>query len=191
MLNRRSAELAEAMASSDQMVDDFLLQLEQWIIDGYSYAARRRMAFAEFGMDKPTVDKVEDLIKAGWKAEQIDPEFALGRKNVLRLRYVSIFRQANESGDLKLALRTLDSMAKLEGLWSSGDVTVHVDARGDVSSRNRERVAELLEKMRDLASGRKKLGSPSIQAKEASFGLKRAIAENMPRPRPGDDEGSS
>lgn len=185
VLAERAEELRELMSSSESRADEFLCQLEDWIISGYSYAVRRRKAKEEYGVDEATVDRVEALIKQGWRAESMDPEWVLGHKNMQRMRYLSVFAEARENGDLKLALRTLDSMSKAMGMWTSGDVTVNVDSRGDVSSRNRERIAELLQKMRDHAMGRGQRPEAGEAPKVSpSFGLRRVLSE---APRPSQD----
>lgn len=150
----------DMLASGDRR-EEFLVELERRMIIGATYRARRVWAKREYNIDASTVDKIEALIRHGWRMHTLDFNDIFTRKEDLRQKYLALFYEQMEACDYKNAGKTLDSLAKLEGLVGPdihNNVNVSVQHRESITSATRERVQQLFTKMRDLAVPSQKRG---------------------------------
>lgn len=143
-----------------------MVELERMMLTGHSRVACRQWAKTTHGLDLATYRRYESIIQATWKLEGTTHYAITQRRDELRAMYREIyFRAMSPNQDVEpnliVALKTVDSMAKLDGL-AMPDVAVQINqsvgtdgtpntTTTQLTNRTRERTMELLRLARERA----------------------------------------
>lgn len=172
----KSASLPEDVTVIDREnapVETFLVELERQMLTGHSPMSRRNWARTQ-GVEGQSFRRYEEIIRGTWAVEGTT-HFALQqRRDELRQMYRQIWFEAMNPGDvvtksgdvvdgapdLMVALKTIDSLAKLDGLVMP-DVAVQINnaaaaervdqTRAQLTNKTRERTMQLLQTARERA----------------------------------------
>lgn len=174
--SREYASLPEGttVVDADAPVESFMVELESQMLTGHSSLSRRRWASTQ-GVDRASLKRFEEIIRGTWTVESTTHYVLTQRRDELRQMYREVWSRAMSPGDvvtksgevvpappdLMVALKTVDSLAKLDGL-AMPDVAVQINNGASVSgernatttqltNRTRERTMELLRAAHDRA----------------------------------------
>lgn len=155
----RDAENIDDLLDTEKFpLENFLTELEQKLRVGESTLRIRSWAKRVHGVRSDSYKRYEAIIRGMWVIEGTTMFVANQRRAELRQLYMQIYQQSLEVDDLRVAVKAVDSMAKLDGLIDA-DVVI-VDAKSDglvgtkdeLTNRTRLRVQELLGTMQERAA---------------------------------------
>jgi hypothetical protein len=172
-------------------VENFLSELEQKLLSGESATKLRIWAKRSYGVDNAAYKRWINVIRSSWVLEGTTTFVAQQRRDELRMMYREIYRESllgggdDEPRNLGIALKALDSMAKLDGL-TAPDVAIQINnahpaTAGELTNRTRARTQELLMLMRERAE---RHAAGATRAMQQIAGAKDANALQAPGPRP-------
>ena len=156
----RSEDPLDALLDKHNLpLENFITDLEQRMIAGESVFKTRRWAMRDYKIGKELFDRYTQIIRGTWALEGTTSWVLSARRDELRQMYRRVYNEAMESEEpqLYVAIKAVDSMAKLDGLHAP-EVTVNVDARGqpgaaetakspELTNRLRQRTQELMQLM--------------------------------------------
>lgn len=139
------AARAEMLLSGDS-TEEFLVELEQKMILGVGKAHRIIWARNTYDVDTETLNAIEALIRQGHKLELLEVMSIATKRFKQVQRHMLVFQRAMEAEDYKEANKALENISKIEGLMAPDtNVNVNISATADVTSKTRERIAQLQE----------------------------------------------
>lgn len=159
-------------------LENFITELETRLIRGEMSTSMKLRIWAkrQYGVDNAQLQRYTSVIRGSWRLEGTSVFVADQRRNELRQYYMEIYRETMNEGDSKnlaLALKTIDAMAKLDGL-AMPDVTVNVTAANqmpqseqELTNKVRERTQLLLQTMRERAEKHASMTTRAIVEKRA------------------------
>lgn len=140
------------LPSPDFPVEQFVSELEERMISGQSRFAIRQWAFTEHGVDKKTLNKFSQIVRASWAYADMGYNEAKVRRQNVRDKLEFLFKETVREKQFRTALDVVNTLAELDGL-KTPDINLtqinQVVGHGpQITNRTRERVAELMETMR-------------------------------------------
>jgi len=194
----------QARREQDQLLDDLLddkkFPLESYLTDLEAMMTsgetplKRRLWSRRKGVDHKDWLRYESMIRGTWNVEGTTLFVYLQRREELRQQYQQIYRDCllpvdDHPAQLGIALKAVDSMAKLDGfIGPDVQVSLHAnaaaisasgmtatDTKAELTNRTRERAQELFAAMRQRAENHAARVTASIVAKQNGAPLARVV----------------
>lgn len=170
----------------NKTLENFLVAMEQRLLNGQSIIATRIWARKNHNVDAKSYARYLDIIRGTWRLEGTTLFVIQTRRDEYRAMYREIYREAREGAmredgidarALAVGLKALDAMAALDGL-TSPDVTVQINQmiaqsqgstglsqpdKVELTNRVRERTQLLLQTMRDRAVQHSAMATRAVQ----------------------------
>ena len=128
--------------------------LEDNMISGWSQLRCYQWCI-EFGIDRPTFDRMWDDIKRAWKMPTMTFAEFCDQRDLARARYTRVFNLSMKRNQVSTALAAVEKIVKLDGLDQPAQLQITLQANstpGQITNSARDHVAQLMEKARRLAA---------------------------------------
>ncbi len=109
----------------------------------------------EFGIDRPTFDRMWDDIKRSWKMPTMTFSDFCDQRDLARARYTKVFNLSMKRNQVATALAAVEKIVKLDGLDQPAQLQITLNQNstpGQITNAARDHVAQLMEKARRLAA---------------------------------------
>jgi hypothetical protein len=133
---------------------EFVKMLEERMLRGLASHLSQSWALNEFGMAKDQFIRFEAMVLHIWSESGTTVENFNARRDLHRARYTDIYVRALDEGRLAIAIKALDSIARMDGFDVPQQLNVNVGA-GSITNVTRDTVVKLWDKMKSLAEAKK------------------------------------
>ncbi len=136
-------------------IDKFMRMLETRMLQGRTLGDCRKWA-TDLGIPEEAFLKMFGVIKQSWRSPQLTYDLFCERRDLARARYLDIYVRASEDDNYMVMLRAIEGIIKLDGLEAPTTLQLNIQDPGQgITNSARDQVAQLVEKMKQLAETRK------------------------------------
>ncbi len=138
-------------------IEKFMKLLETFMLEGRGENRLRKWATEEMGVPLELFNTMHGEIKLSWKQKAMSVETFTEQRDLARARYMNIYKMAMHGRQYKAALSAIEGIVKLDGLQSPEILQLTLGAttgQGQITNSARDQVAQLVNKMKQLAETR-------------------------------------
>ena len=109
----------------------------------------------EFGIDRPTFDRMWEDIRRSWKMPTLTFASFCEQRDLARARYTRVFNLSMKRNQVATALAAVEKIVKLDGLDQPAQLQITLSQNstpGQITNSARDHVSQLMEKARRLAA---------------------------------------